>query len=465
MKMKQLTIVCFLVGLTGCVFSGTDPEAPLGGGFDTSTPANNDDTDMATGDTRAPNNSANDMSRPINNGTPDQGRPNDQGTPDVGVDMAVDMSADMEPDMEPDMPPAELPFVIAAEHTIGLGGAASTDEPMEIAELATGFLIGYVDGLSDRAIFGWYTSDDADVVDSIDYPADLLPIDVATTSAGGFGIFVSSTEYLIAHFTPSVVGTPSLNPVLIPTTADTMMKRELAVDVEADDIYVLLNSIFNSTNLPRVELNLADEDEWGYADDSLRNVNLTNIELLGGESVVGRRLLAAGVVSGVYRLIDYNFDIAVSPFWAVEPNTCGAAPTDPRIMPIGDQWALIEFEGPNGRNLHAVECVPVGDSVTTRNLVTSSNQVMDFDVAKEDLHVGSNFGLTWIDAGTPMFGVATLDTTTNTVNLLRSMPLPGMGRRVRAAYNASRNQWAVAVTTINSGSRIVILEENPNFTP
>ena len=148
----------------------------------------------------------------------------------------------------------------------------------------------------------------------------------------------------------------------------------------------------------------------------------------------------------------------------VEDYSCGMSGVNSRIVPVRQDWALLIQPTPNDPVLAAVNCVPLGDTISTRLpfRTTTASPIVDFDVAKETLRIGGNLGVAWTEANSVWFGELFFDPGAQTANLRAPMNLPVTGGRVRAAYNPMRQQWAVVATSL-TGAELLILERNPNF--
>ena len=160
--------------------------------------------------------------------------------------------------------------------------------------MSVGFLLGFADSLTDRAIFGWYSSDSATPLATNDFPTDELALDVSATSEGGFGVYLSSTAWNAVWFVPNTIGTPSMTATTFEQPRNAT-HREIVAANEADSTYTVLTYDDPSAN-PTVDLALIDSTGWGFASTATRNgLNMSDIEAVGGERGVGRQILLGGV--------------------------------------------------------------------------------------------------------------------------------------------------------------------------
>lgn len=433
----MLLVATLLV--SGCLFRGSDAD-PNNGNDGNDVEPREDTGGTGGDDASTPDAGPSDLG-PAPDASPDVGAPD--AASDAGRDMA---GMDTGPDLVADMGtpgPYEIVQIVEAS----LGGAAATDEPVDIGAMSIGFLVGFSDPAASLVRLGWVSEDVDSVIDQKTFAAATTDVDVVGTDVRGYAHFAIQQEIFGLVLTPNPGGTP---PSFDITTTDSITTNgtflETAVSIESGTVYTIDTRDYLG---PILDIGVINDAGLGGA-TLLEPFEMADLESIGGAGGTNlKRTLVSGISNGQYALVDFRFD-RVALQWSSPAYSCGQLPAGSalkRILPFRDLWTLQTYAMGGNVVLTLTECVDTGFPTNRVTVdVPSSGAIRDFDYAAEQITVQPSVMLAWATDTETWVGVLDFDPSAGTAVLSDTWRVPGVvGESVRIAYNQARDTYALAV--------------------
>lgn len=431
---------------SGCLFSKAGPEGRLGD-EDAAVDAGNG----ATADVQM----ANDLTPSDDIDGRDADDAGDPTSSDTGSDAHLADAADA---VDMHEPPAPFEVVARYDATSFASEDYSTDGAADVAMLGDGFMVGFTDPSLTEAVISWFLETEPQSVHTARFDAERQGVDLLGDDSQGYAVFAREQEIVGIHIEPN---DEVAEPFFEATEHGSTTNGEYFDSALAREAGTVYSAEHRNYLGPILDLGVIKPDSYGPVTQR-DNFELDGIEAIGGGAATGRRILVTGTNENRYLLVEFHWP-GIDSSWVYPAFGCGfippTVPNGGRILPVAGHWALTLAVAGGGQTVwRLVECEA---DTAPQNFakIQVPLTVIDFDVAEEEIVLGSTFGAAWTDGMTVGFGILNPTMTDSpVVTVADHWSIPGAsGDHVRVAFNTSTNSYAVAVTDLDTGKVELII--------